>query len=94
MDIAHTNDMTFMRGGVIDYSRVFGLSDPKPIYFIDQVKIHGGKKPFAIPGDSGSLVLETKSLRPLGLACMVAGDNIAICNKIENVMTALEIPRI
>jgi hypothetical protein len=80
--------------GYIDYSAMFcNPSGTNLAWFQDQLKVDGGTRPFSLPGDSGSLVLETEELRPVGLLFAGAG-NITYCNHINNVMRYLGIPRI
>lgn len=78
----------------IDYSSVFGNPDGTNIArFIDQLRIVGTDGPFSETGDSGSLVLDADSNRPVGL--LFAGDDkVSVANNIGRVMAALAIQRI
>ena len=83
--------------GPVDYS-----SNPESAalpstsaWFVDQIKIQWGNRPFSRDGDSGSLVLTVSDLRPVGL--LFAGNEskkFTLCNPIGAVMSALHIPRI
>lgn len=78
----------------IDYSDVFGNPEGTNIArFIDQLRIVGTDGPFSDKGDSGSLVLDADSNRPVGL--LFAGDDeVSVANNIGRVMAALAIQRI
>jgi hypothetical protein len=80
--------------GYIDYSQNFGnVNGTNRAWFQDQLKIDGGRRPFSMPGDSGSLVMSLSDSRPAGLLFAGAG-NFSYCNYISAVMRALSIPRI
>lgn len=78
----------------VDYSAMFGNAPRTNLaFFEDQIRVDGGTRAFSQQGDSGSLVLDADSLRPVGL--LFAGTNrFSFCNHINNVMRALNIPRI
>jgi hypothetical protein len=83
--------------GYVDYGPLAGRRNDDHLlaYFMDQVKLKGDIGAFAAPGDSGSLVLDKETLRPFGLLFSVDVDKaFSYCNKIENVMTYIGIPRI
>ncbi len=62
-------------------------------WFVNQLKVDGGARAFSGGGDSGSLVLDAESNRPVGLLFAGVG-NLTFANRINLVMDALNIPRI
>ncbi|MGN6749224.1 MAG: hypothetical protein ACTHJS_11590 [Xanthobacteraceae bacterium] len=58
--------------------------------FIDQILIRAdGKKPFCAGGDSGSLVVDRKSKRPVGLLFGGAAGRFAVANHVSDVLQHL-----
>ena len=58
--------------------------------FEDQIIIVGGTKSFSDAGDSGSLIVEQKSKRPVGLL-FAGSDSHTIANHIEDVLQQLNV---
>ena len=58
--------------------------------FTDQIIIVGGRKSFSDAGDSGSLIVEQKSKRPVGLL-FGGSDTHTIANHIEDVLEQLSV---
>jgi len=58
--------------------------------FADQIIIVGGTKSFSDAGDSGSLIVEQKSKRPVGLL-FAGSDSHTIANHIEDVLQQLNV---
>lgn len=61
-------------------------------WFRDQIRIVGTPgRPFSMPGDSGSLIVDAETKRPIGL--LFAGNSSStIVNRIDRVVEALDIP--
>jgi len=81
--------------GFVDYSKIFGNPrNTNLAWFENQLEIEGYYgKPFSLPGDSGSLVLDALSNQPVGL--LFAGNGIqSVANHIAPVMKVLCIKRI
>jgi hypothetical protein len=68
---------------LVDYRR-------GPVGFIQQIAIRGVGGLFAEQGDSGSLVLEATSLRPVGLLFAVSNQR-SFANPIQTVLDELEV---
>lgn len=86
--------------GNIDYSRIFGNAPGTNLArFVDQIRVNGssvwGSGTWSMPGDSGSLVTDARTMRPVGLhfAGNTAG-TVGYANPIRSVMRALNINRI
>jgi hypothetical protein len=62
-------------------------------WFKNQVKIDGEGGPFARPGDSGSLVVDFETRKPIGLLFAALG-NSAWANPIHEVLRRLNIPQV
>lgn len=58
--------------------------------FTDQIIIVGGRKSFSDAGDSGSLIVEQKSKRPVGLL-FAGSDSHTIANHVEDVLQQLNV---
>jgi hypothetical protein len=58
--------------------------------FSDQILISGGAKPFAGAGDSGSLIVDRKTKRPVGLL-FCGGDKYTVANHINDVLAQLRV---
>lgn len=79
----------------VDYSRAFGNQPGTNVaLFIDQLRIRRvGGGDFSRPGDSGSLIVDAATNRPVGLL-FAGGGGSTSANHIRPVMQALNIPRI
>jgi hypothetical protein len=62
-------------------------------WFKNQVRIEGENGPFARGGDSGSLVVDFETRRPIGLLFSIRGDS-ANANPIHEVLGRLNIPQL
>ena len=52
----------------------------------------GVGRPFSMPGDSGSLIVDAETKRPVGLLFAGDGDGSTFANRIDKVVNALTIP--
>lgn len=78
-------------GVVLDLSAdIPALYGTHRAYFEDQIAIHGVGGPFALPGDSGSLIVDSITLRPIALL-FAGGNGVTFANPIEPVLSALRI---
>ena len=79
---------------LVDYSRLFGNPPHTDLArFVNQIRIEGTDGPFSASGDSGSLVLEAGTNRPVGL--LFAGREAhSVANHIQRVRNALSIVHI
>ena len=78
-------------GVILDLSAdVPALYGTQKAYFEDQLAIHGVGGPFALPGDSGSLIVDAVSLRPVALL-FAGGNDVTFGTPIDTVLSALQI---
>jgi hypothetical protein len=78
----------------VSYDAWVGVySNGHSAWFEDQIRIEGLHGKFAAPGDSGSLVVDAETKRPLGLLFAARG-NLALANRIDKVIRELDIPQI
>jgi hypothetical protein len=88
MSVMKRGAFTLLRMGVVDDPNA-DITVPYPphgeAHFHHQFTVRGVQARFANQGDSGSLVLESTSRRPLGLVFAIA-DRITFCNYIDKVL--------
>lgn len=86
-----TTDVT--KGSVIGTSGTFRITyDSGTVELVDQIVIKSADGvPFALGGDSGSLIVKDGSSTPVGLLFASDGQSMAIANKIKNVLRQLAV---
>lgn len=77
----------------VSYDNWIGPYNGQNAYFKDQIRIKGEDGPFAIPGDSGALVVDFETREPIGLLFSRGGD-FGNANPIHEVLARLNIPQI
>ena len=82
---------SFTTGRIVDVSANIKVNyDIGLVAFADQILIVGNKGQFSDAGDSGSLIVETKSKRPVALL-FAGSDTHTIANHIADVLGALNV---
>jgi hypothetical protein len=92
MSVRKHGSMTGSTAGLVDDPHAditvryppFGLA-----YFHDQFSVRGVPGAFSAGGDSGSLVVEATTLKPVGLL-FGEGNGVTYCNYIQNVLTRFQ----
>ncbi len=81
----------YTSGTIVDVSATVKIQyDLGVLTFVDQIIIVGTGRPFSAAGDSGSLIVEKKSKRPVGLLFGGSATH-TIANHIEDVLQQLKV---
>jgi len=80
-----TTGTTF--GTIVDLSMTFHMTLPNSYTFTDQMVVAGTGGPFCDNGDSGSLVVTSQGLNPVGLLFARDSDQNAIVTPIDRILT-------